>query len=118
MRPPDRPLSGMPILIDKDARINLLFPNSLFRFSPRRSELKALRLKQLLRAVSVGIVTFKRAHSESDRPAVQRRLPGTREAIAEVRDGACDVGLWHDSDVSRLRSMSVIEGKADKICSL
>ena len=49
----------MPILIDKDARINLLFPNSLFRFSPRRSESKALRLKQLLRDVSVGIVTLK-----------------------------------------------------------
>jgi len=49
----------MPILIDKDARINLLFPNSLFRFSPRRSELKALHLKQLLRDVSVGIVTLK-----------------------------------------------------------
>ena len=49
----------MPILIDKDARINLLFPNSLFRFSLRRSELKALRLKELLRDVSVGIVTLK-----------------------------------------------------------
>jgi DNA-binding transcriptional LysR family regulator len=72
-----------------DVRINLLatgrfitiFPRSVFRFSPRRPELKILRVKEPFSRVPVGIITLK---NRTISPLAQNFIASAREVSAQL----------------------------------
>jgi DNA-binding transcriptional LysR family regulator len=66
-------------------RFITIFPQSVFRFSALRRELKVLPVKQSFRRVSVGIITLK---GRSTNPLARQFIEGVREAATQLMKGS------------------------------
>jgi DNA-binding transcriptional LysR family regulator len=75
-----------------EVRINMLatgrfitiFPESVFRFSDRRSELRVLRVNQRLSRLPVGIITLR---NRTISPLAQEFIEGSREVAKHLMNG-------------------------------
>jgi DNA-binding transcriptional LysR family regulator len=65
-------------------RFITIFPESVFRFSPRTPEFKVLPVRDRLSRVPVGIITMK---NRTISPLAQEVIEGSRDVAKQLRKG-------------------------------